>query len=478
MRGPRDTLSVTDTSSRIGVQEREQAQLFVVLDRGRPLSGGSRHSLANIDHVTLGRGEARAAHRVVEDGRPTLRLEVPDGRMSGLHARLALRAGSWTLSDSQSTNGVRLNGHRVDQASLSDGDWVELGRTLFRFRKAVATPINAPGDVDSAELGGLLACFGTICPGPTRDVENLERVARSNLSLLLEGETGTGKEVLARAIHTASGRSGAFVAVNCGALPQGLVESLLFGHKKGAFSGAARDEPGLVRAAEGGTLFFDEVGDLPASSQVALLRVLQEHEVMPVGATRPETVDVRFVSATHRSLAAMTAAGAFRQDLLARLAQFTHALPPLRDRIEDVGVLLAAILARVAGARAASLSLSADAARHLVGSKWSANVRELEHQIRVSLLLAEGSRLELVAANPSDANLPPRPEPAAIPRSRFTNVPRELSPEDAALYQELLAKVREHHGNLTQVAQAMGKARRQIQRWTLRFGIDVTQFRD
>jgi transcriptional regulator of acetoin/glycerol metabolism len=474
LRPASETQRATDESSDASAHETAHAQIFVVLDRARPLAGGSRHSLGNIDHVTLGRGETRVASRIVEDDRRTLQLQLPDRRMSAAHARLERRASGWTIQDRQSTNGVYVNGRQIDEATLADGDILELGHTLFRFRQALAAPFNAPGDVDSSRLQGLPACFGTLGPRLTHDLENLGRVARSEVSVLLEGETGTGKEVLARAIHAESRREGAFVAVNCGALPQALVESLLFGHKKGAFSGAAADALGFVRAAERGTLFLDEVGDLPAASQAVLLRVLQEREVVPLGAARPLPVDVRVIAATHRPLAPMAASAVFRRDLLARLAQFTHALPPLRDRIEDVGVLVAAILPKVAGTRAPALSLSATAARALVTHRWPTNVRELEHCLKVSVVLAAGDRLELA---------PGASERAGESAGRSSSGgaaglwQRHLSPADAAIYEELVARMTEHRGNVTQVAERMGKARRQVQRWISRFRIDVNQFR-
>ncbi len=464
-----ETRDATEASGRIGAHEGPRAQLFLVMERARPLAGGARHSLANIGQVIMGRGDARAAHRVVEDGRPTLQVWIPDGQMSATHARLESRSGEWAIRDSGSTNGTRVNGRRVAAATLSDGDLVELGRTLFRFRQAVTTPVNAPGDLDASELRGLPARLGTLCPSIVRDLEDLERVARSDLSVLIEGETGTGKEVLARAIHDESGRKGAFVAVNCGAMPQGLVESLLFGHKKGAFSGASTDEPGFARAAERGTLFLDEIGDLPADSQAVLLRLLQEHEVVPLGATRPVRVDVRVVAATHRSLPARTESGAFRQDLLARLAQFTYSIPALRERVEDIGTLVAAILPKVASDRAASLSLGARAARDLLEYRWPANVRELEQRLKVSAVLSRGSRIENAVGTADETNA----RPAATPKA----AQRRMSPEDAALKRELLARMTEHQGNLTQVALAMGKARRQVQRWIARFGIDAGRFR-
>jgi transcriptional regulator with GAF, ATPase, and Fis domain len=439
------------------------------MERTRPLAGGARHSLANVHRVILGRGEAREALRVVVDGRPTLQLRIPDGQISKTHARLESRSERWSIHDCGSTNGMRVNGRRVEEMILSDGDLVEIGRTLFRFRGALSTPVDAPGDLESTELQGVPARIGALAPSVVRDLDDVERVARSDVSVLIGGETGTGKEVLARAIHDASRRRGAFVAVNCGALPQGLVESLLFGHKKGAFSGASSDEAGFARAAEGGTLFLDEVGDLPLAAQAVLLRLLQEREVVPLGATRPVALDVRVVAATHQTLHTRVESGAFRQDLLARLAQFTYTVPPLRDRIDDMGALVSAILPKVAGERAASLSFSARAARELVGHRWRDNVRELEQRLKVSALLAQGDRIESALGGVEQTNVPAARAPKASQM--------RLSPQDAALHRELVARMTEHRGNLTQVANAMGKARRQIQRWIARFGIDAELFR-
>jgi transcriptional regulator with GAF, ATPase, and Fis domain len=463
-----ETRDATDGSRPIGVKEAQRPHLFVVMERGRLLAGGARHSLANIRRVTLGRGEERIARRIVEDGRPTLQLWIPDGQMSATHARVESQSGKWTIRDCGSTNGMRVNGCRVEEATLSEGDLVELGQTILRYRRTM-TPVNAAGDLESSELRGLPARLGTLSPTLARDLEDLEKIARSDVSVLLEGETGTGKEILARAIHDQSSRRGAFVAVNCAALPQGLVESLLFGHKKGAFSGASSDELGFARAAEGGTLFLDEIGDLPESSQAVLLRMLQEHEVVPLGATRPLRMDVRIVAATHRSLRARTESGDFRQDLLSRLAQFTFSVPPLRERVEDIGVLVAAILPSIAGERGGSLSFSARAARELLGYGWPDNVRELERRLKVGALLAQENRIDSAIGTPEDiTGAPPH---TSIPTQR------RMAAEDAALHRELVARMSEHQGNLTQVAIAMGKARRQVQRWIVRFGIDASRFR-
>jgi two-component system response regulator FlrC len=218
-----------------------------------------------------------------------------------------------------------------------------------------------------------------------------ERIAASDIPVLLEGPTGTGKEVLARFVHRLSARErGAFVAVNCAAMPEAMLEALLFCHKKGAFTGAAEAGEGLFRAADGGTLLLDEIGELPLALQSKLLRALQEGEVLPLGATRPIKVDVRIVAATNRQLAAEVEAGRFREDLLYRLNVFPLRLPMLRERPGDIAPLAFAMLLRHAPAPAPGQPgwLSPAALAVLEAHGWPGNVRELENVIRRAILLA------------------------------------------------------------------------------------------
>jgi Nif-specific regulatory protein len=225
-----------------------------------------------------------------------------------------------------------------------------------------------------------------------RDVLLLvERAASSHATALLTGETGTGKEVLARAIHEGSPRRrGAFVAVNCAAFPESLLESELFGHQKGAFTGADRNQPGLFEAAHGGTLFLDEIGETTPALQAKLLRALQEREVRPVGGTRARRVDVRLVAATNRSLVHEVAAGRFREDLYYRLAVFRITVPPLRERTDDV-VPLAEHFLRRHGEREGKpgCHLAREVADLLLAHPWPGNVRELENEMQHALALAE-----------------------------------------------------------------------------------------
>ena len=224
-----------------------------------------------------------------------------------------------------------------------------------------------------------------------------QRAAQSNIPVLILGESGVGKEVIARAVHGASARAGKpFVAVNCGALPANLVESILFGHEKGSFTGATDKHLGKFKEADGGTLFLDEVGELPPDMQVKLLRALQEGEIDPVGSKRPVKVDVRILSATNRDLGQQVDSGAFREDLYYRLNVFPIYVPPLRDRTEDIAVLAMHFMTRLAAEAGKRITGISEAALALLkGYNWPGNVRQLENAIYRAIVLSDGGYLEL-----------------------------------------------------------------------------------
>jgi DNA-binding NtrC family response regulator len=226
---------------------------------------------------------------------------------------------------------------------------------------------------------GLQAVFKTV-----------EKVAATSASILIQGESGTGKELVARSIHHHSGRSAKpFVAINCGALPESLLESELFGHTKGSFTGAVADKKGLFRSADGGTLFLDEIGELPTTLQVKLLRALQEHEVTPVGSTTPIKVDVRVISATNRDLEAEVAAGNFREDLFYRLNVIELYLPPLRERREDIPLLIKHFITKTAHEQnQPEKAIDAEAAAALANFNWQGNIRELQNAIEHAVILS------------------------------------------------------------------------------------------
>jgi DNA-binding NtrC family response regulator len=392
-------------------------------------------------------------------------VHLDDPRMSSKHARLTKLLRRWVIEDMGSKNGIRVNGVEQTRAALADGDLLEVGHTFFVFRDPVPCEAGAPAIRDIAAVAPPAPGFATLLPALEREFARFAAIAGSGLSVLIEGETGTGKEVLARALHEISERKGEFVAVNCGALPRDLVEAELFGHRRGAFSGALEDRPGLVRSADKGTLFLDEIGDLPASAQAVLLRVLQEHEVRPIGGTRAVAVDLRVVAATHHSLDKMISAGHFRADLLGRLAGHRFTLPPLCERLEDIGLLIGGLLARLCPDRAAVPALHPLAARALLRYEWPLNVRELEQCLRSALVLARAAKQELIQLEHL---------PAAVQRA-ITSATRD--DEDAVLREELVLLLRKHRGNITAVAQEMGKARMQIQRWLKRVGVDPEEFR-
>ena len=233
--------------------------------------------------------------------------------------------------------------------------------------------------------------------------QTIGRVARSQAPVYISGESGVGKELVARLIHEQGARSaGTFVPVNCGAIPSELMESELFGHKKGSFTGAHADKEGLFQAANGGTLFLDEVAELPLHMQVKLLRVIQEKTVRPVGAPAEMPVDVRVLSATHKNLGKLVEEGKFRHDLYYRINVIELAVPPLRQRREDIAPISAAILARLAGEQAEALpALSEEAEAALAAYPFPGNVRELENILERAVALCEGQRIEV-----SDLYLP------------------------------------------------------------------------
>jgi transcriptional regulator with PAS, ATPase and Fis domain len=252
------------------------------------------------------------------------------------------------------------------------------------------------------------------------------------------------------------------VAINCGAIPEALVESELFGFKRGAFSGATQDRTGLIRSAERGTLFLDEIGDLPLTSQAKFLRVLQERQVTPVGSTRPIQVDVRICAATHRALDRLLGQS-FREDLFARLGGLKLELLPLRERREDLGLLLASLISRIAPGSVEKVSLRRKAARALFFYRWPLNIRELEKCLETALVLARGEPIDL-AHLPQSLRAPPL-------RGRG-------EPQDPIAKRETLrALLGEHRGNLSAIARELGKDRVQIRRWLRHHRLDPASFR-
>ncbi len=411
--------------------------------------------------IVIGRGELST----------TPDIRVPDGAMSTTHAKITRQGSTVTIVDAGSKNGTHVNGQPCTRStSLADGDVIETGHTFFVFRSSVP-PDLAPAPqafADDGSSDGLPLV--TFHPVLARQFDMLARVAGSALPVIILGETGTGKEVVARALHRLSARKGTFVAVNCGAIPGNLIESELFGVKKGAFSGATEDRPGLFRAADTGTIFLDEIGELPALAQTALLRVLQENEVTPIGGVKPVRIDSRVVAATHRELESMVDKTAFRSDLYARLSGLTVRLLALRDRREDLGLIIAAILSRVAAGT--SIRFSRLAARALFLHPFSRNIRELEKALRLAVAIAPpGADIDL-------EHLPEMVHEGGKIDSGSDDADEDPTPiSDEERKAKLIALLTQHKGQVAAVARAMGKARMQIHRWIQRYELDLESYR-
>ncbi len=307
----------------------------------------------------------------------------------------------------------------------------------------------------------------------------LEQAAQLDITVLLGGETGTGKEVAARAVHYHSARKQRrFVPINCGALPPDLVESELFGHARGAFTGAAGAKAGLFEEAEGGTIFLDEIGELPLQTQVKLNRVLQEKEIRRVGDNAPVKVDVRVICATHRDLKAEAAAGRFREDLFYRLNVFPIRLPPLRERSEDLPLLAIHFLEKYARAFRREVSdLDSDALRVLTAYAWPGNVRELENAIERAVAVAKGSSVTPQDLPPeiSGGRQGPALPPEVLPEAPLREVV-DLA-RDRATRDYLIALMREYKGNVTKAAERAGMERESLHRLLKKHGLRTDDYR-
>jgi DNA-binding NtrC family response regulator len=302
---------------------------------------------------------------------------LADPFVSSRHLRIEPRAGRWHLVDLGSTNGTLLGGSRVERAELPFGLPLQLGDAEL--------VLQAPAAADAARPSVYEAMVSRD-PGMRRLFDLVERVAPSDAAVAILGETGTGKELVARALHARSPRAaGPFIPVNCSAIAETLIESELFGHEKGAFSGAERLRKGAFEEAHGGTIFLDEIGDLPFELQAKLLRTLQEGEVKRVGASRPITVEARVVAATHRDLRAQVRAGRFREDLFYRLCVVPLTVPPLRQRRGDVRLLAETFLG-AAAPRGLALRWSEEALARLEAYDWPGNVRQLRNVVQRALL--------------------------------------------------------------------------------------------
>jgi transcriptional regulator of acetoin/glycerol metabolism len=380
---------------------------------------------------------------------------LEDDRMSTKHARITLDGDRWTVADLGSHNGTNANGEPVTrETGWGEPGILRLGRSLF-LRVNDVRPFLGEGP----GTGSLVERRGDVILGPRLRAafDEVERAARHGEVLLLSGESGVGKELAARAFHDASQRGGSFIGVNCGAIPEGLAERLLFGAKRGAYSGATNDADGYLQAADGGTLFLDEVADLDPQVQAKLLRAIETREVLALGASRPKRVDLRICSAAH-DLRGEVARGSFRSDLYFRIGRPEVALPPLRERLEELPWLVTAELAR------ASPKLSARPSffEACLLRPWPGNVRELSSEVRRIAAVAIASGETSVGGGSLGAEAGVAFEKEQSDGSGVA----QAAPEGA----EIEAALKQHEGNVTRAARALGMHRNQLRRWLAKHG--------
>jgi transcriptional regulator with PAS, ATPase and Fis domain len=426
------------------------------------VSGGAEPATAGRFLLVVGEGyvgtHPLAAGRALVLGRdPDCEVPLTHPKISRRHARV-VGGPPLEVEDLGSTNGIRVGGQRVaagKRAPLRAGESFQLGPYVAVVLEA------APQATADAPV---IAAIPVSDPTERGVSEMVTRVAQGSVSVLITGETGAGKEVLARTIHQLSGRAGRFVAINCATLSDTLLESELFGHERGAFTGANAAKPGLFEVAAGGTVLLDEIGELPAGLQAKLLRALETREVMRLGGVKPVSLDVRFLSATNRDLAAEVTEGRLRRDLYFRVNGISLAVKPLRERREAIATLANELLAEAcAAAGRAPAHLESSALVALANHAWPGNVRELRTVMERALLMAGGD--EIRGGHILFDRLP-APASAASEAADVGNSE-----------QRLLAAAREHRGNVTMIAKALGTSRSQVRRLAERYGVELERYR-
>jgi DNA-binding NtrC family response regulator len=441
----------TDTSDLTPAVVSVEPAAHLILAGGAAVGGrvGGERLVPLVEAVEIGRRPAAAGRRRV--------LVLDDERVSARHARITSEQGRFEVRDLQSRNGTLLDGRLVEgPTALHEGAHLFLGGSAAVFRLLSHEAATAIEEDLRSPLGPVPTASGSTALALRR----LRLMATAADEVLIVGETGAGKEVYGRAVHAASRRGGPFMAVNCAALPGELVESELFGYRRGAHSQAIRDKPGLIEQADGGTLFLDEIGDMSPAAQAKLLRFLQDREVLPLGATRPRRIDVRVIAAAGSTDPA-SSLPTVRRDLVARLATAPIRLPPLRERLEDVGALARHFLGD------AAVRFSASSFLALFLHDWPGNVRELQKTIREALILADGQ--PVIESGHLPASLATRSPPHRAIRRR--------SPRPAPTHAELVALLRTRDGRIADVARDLDRRWPVVWRWLRRYGLQAAAFR-
>ena len=407
-------------------------------------------------------------------------IVIDDAGMSRRHARIESRPTGLAIVDLGSRNGVRVGDRRVQaEERLRPGDLVRMGPIEILVAGASGPPLaspESPGAAHAAHDDVIIAE-----PSMVELYRTVRRLASLDTTVLVTGETGSGKEVVAEQLHALGGRArGPFVSVNAAAVPETLLESTLFGHERGAFTGADKKRAGVFLRADKGTLFLDEIAEMPATLQAKLLRVLETRRVQPLGAADEIEVDVRIVAATHRDLRVEVRAGRFREDLLFRIGAFVLSIPPLRDRPGEIA-LLASRFANVLAARHGLPRVTIQPATFdaLRSRPWPGNVRELRNAIEHALVLAEDGVIrpehlpapQEPLAPPAPPSIPPGPVSAHPPVGAPTGGFRDQIAD--AERRAIEAALRDNAGNQSATARQLGISRRALLYKMERYGIKV-----
>ena len=435
-------------------------RVVAVWSRGRPACVD--RPLAGDDPIVVGRGDGAG-------------LVLDDPSVSRQHARIAFDGAMWSITDLGSRNGTFVDGRRIR------GEVLVAAPRVVRVGECVVLPLGdvafdlRPPDVEGTRVIGSRV---------RRVWQAIASLASVGPSLYIRGESGSGKELAARELHRCARPRGPFVAVNCAAIPEPLAEALLFGARRGAYSGAVEASEGYIRAADGGVLFLDEIGELSPAVQGKLLRALESRSVVPVGDTQARPVDLRLCVATHHDLRELVRAGKFREDLYYRIGRPMIELPPLRQRLEDLPWLIAAVLRELDPALACEVGLVEACALR----PWRGNIRELVTEVRVAAQAARlrgRARVELADLAPdagqaiAEAAEEPRDGP---PRARLGLSPgqrRQVEAREAditARRDTIEEALRAAHGNITRAAQRLGVHRTQLRRWLVRLELDPDAF--
>jgi DNA-binding NtrC family response regulator len=420
----------------------------------------------SVYRLTIGRGRSKKVRRCVEDaitiGSDERNLLVlPDRTVSRFHARIDLTPGGYLLTDLDSTNGTAIGATRVVTAYLDPGDQLRLGDVTVRFEIE-----NEHTDLAISPTDRFGAILGA-SPAMRRLFNQLERIAESDSAVLIEGETGSGKELVASELHHhGPRRAGPYRVVDCGSLPESLIEAELFGYERGAFTGAVRSRAGAFEEASGGTLFLDEVGELDPALQVKLLRALEARTVKRLGSNEWRPIDARVIAATHRDLQRLCSQHRFRADLYFRLAVITVRVPPLRERLDDIPLLVSAILSELGESPVVDEPLIA----RLKNRYWAGNVRELRNLIERAVVLGPSAFADEAEVRPTGA---PVGRDSAIEPFKLAKANMLLDFERRYL-ERLLGHFR---GNVTRAARAAEIDPTSLFRLIKRYRIDVSGLR-